>query len=249
MNIANGSGFIAWVNCVGLSRDWSHQQIFVSDTEITSSMPDSSNASWIGPGGSDWQFANPGDSIMSDCKNWYSLTELLYNVLILVIRLIYICIIKFVFMYQKNSSLLFSFISLFCHLSHFISVHVRPGFCSVNPSLVAMLTVAGANGGSGLSVHFLVVEESSSRDASVITHPLRMVGEAALESLNSRETATHTCAQVVPSDQPSLDFRKDEKNRIVSLTLPFGNKRWFPPSGKSLPTMLLCLFIRVCFCF
>lgn len=153
------------------------------------------------------------------------------------------------FYVQKNSSLLFSYISLFCHLSHFISVHVRPGFCSVNPSLVAMLTVAGANGGSGLSVHFLVVEELSSRDASVITHPLRMEGEAALESLNSRETATHTCAQVVLSDQPSLDFSKDKKNRIVSLTLPFGNKGWFPPSGKSLPTMLLCLFIRVCFCF
>lgn len=65
-------------------------------------MPDSSNASWIGPGGSDWQFANPGDSIMSDCKNWYSLTELLYNVLILVIIFIYICIIKFVFMYKKT---------------------------------------------------------------------------------------------------------------------------------------------------
>lgn len=92
-----------------------------------------------------------------------------------------------------------------------MSVHVRLGFCSVNRSLVAMLTVAGANGGSGLSVHFLVVEESSSRDASVITHPLRMVGEAALESLNSRKTATHTCAQVVLSDQPSLDFRKDEE--------------------------------------
>ncbi|KAF7648727.1 hypothetical protein LDENG_00152740 [Lucifuga dentata] len=30
---------------------------------------DSSNASWVWPGGSDWQFANPGDSIISDCKN------------------------------------------------------------------------------------------------------------------------------------------------------------------------------------
>uniref|UniRef100_A0A8D3EE01 SCO-spondin n=1 Tax=Scophthalmus maximus TaxID=52904 RepID=A0A8D3EE01_SCOMX len=30
---------------------------------------DSSNASWVWPGGSDWQFANSGDSIISDCKN------------------------------------------------------------------------------------------------------------------------------------------------------------------------------------
>nr|XP_043901345.1 SCO-spondin [Solea senegalensis] len=30
---------------------------------------DSSNASWVWPGGSDWQFANPGDSVISDCKN------------------------------------------------------------------------------------------------------------------------------------------------------------------------------------
>uniref|UniRef100_A0A8C9YIB5 SCO-spondin n=1 Tax=Sander lucioperca TaxID=283035 RepID=A0A8C9YIB5_SANLU len=29
----------------------------------------SSNASWAWPGGSDWQFANPGDIIISDCKN------------------------------------------------------------------------------------------------------------------------------------------------------------------------------------
>nr|XP_040023734.1 SCO-spondin [Gasterosteus aculeatus aculeatus] len=30
---------------------------------------DSSNASWVWPGGFDWQFANPGDSIISDCRN------------------------------------------------------------------------------------------------------------------------------------------------------------------------------------
>uniref|UniRef100_A0A3B4TCW3 SCO-spondin n=1 Tax=Seriola dumerili TaxID=41447 RepID=A0A3B4TCW3_SERDU len=30
---------------------------------------DSSNGSWVWPGGSDWQFANPGESIISDCKN------------------------------------------------------------------------------------------------------------------------------------------------------------------------------------
>ena len=207
VNIANGSGFIVWVNCVGLSRDWSHQQIFFSDIEITSSMPDSSNASWVGPGGTDWQFANPGDSIMSDCKNWYW------------IALRFDSCNKFdLYMYnwihlyvQKNSILLFSFILLFCHLSHYISVHVRLGFCSVNLSLVAMLMVAGANGGSGLSVHFLVEEESSSGDASVITHPLRVVGEAVWESLNSRKTATHTCAQVVLSDQPSLNLKRWEK--------------------------------------
>uniref|UniRef100_A0A8C9YCU5 SCO-spondin n=1 Tax=Sander lucioperca TaxID=283035 RepID=A0A8C9YCU5_SANLU len=34
-----------------------------------SSADDSSNASWAWPGGSDWQFANPGDIIISDCKN------------------------------------------------------------------------------------------------------------------------------------------------------------------------------------
>ena len=74
-------------------------------------MPDSSNVSWIGPGGSDWQFANPGDSIMSDCKNWYSLTEFLYNVLILVIRFIYICMIKLIFIYKKTQVFYFP---LFC---------------------------------------------------------------------------------------------------------------------------------------
>uniref|UniRef100_A0A087Y443 SCO-spondin n=1 Tax=Poecilia formosa TaxID=48698 RepID=A0A087Y443_POEFO len=30
---------------------------------------DSRNASWVWPGGYDWQFANPGDVIISDCKN------------------------------------------------------------------------------------------------------------------------------------------------------------------------------------
>lgn len=49
---------------------------FLSDTATTFSEPDSSNASgdaW--PGGSDWQSANPGDSIISDCKNWYNTTD------------------------------------------------------------------------------------------------------------------------------------------------------------------------------
>uniref|UniRef100_A0A3Q2CH68 SCO-spondin n=1 Tax=Cyprinodon variegatus TaxID=28743 RepID=A0A3Q2CH68_CYPVA len=30
---------------------------------------DSSNASWVWPGGYDWQFANPGDIIITECKN------------------------------------------------------------------------------------------------------------------------------------------------------------------------------------
>uniref|UniRef100_A0A3P8Z7L8 SCO-spondin n=1 Tax=Esox lucius TaxID=8010 RepID=A0A3P8Z7L8_ESOLU len=30
---------------------------------------DSSNTSWVRPGKSDWQFANPGETIISDCKN------------------------------------------------------------------------------------------------------------------------------------------------------------------------------------
>uniref|UniRef100_A0A665VKH1 SCO-spondin n=1 Tax=Echeneis naucrates TaxID=173247 RepID=A0A665VKH1_ECHNA len=30
---------------------------------------EASNTSWVWPGGSDWQFVNPGDSITSDCKN------------------------------------------------------------------------------------------------------------------------------------------------------------------------------------
>ncbi|XP_039859994.1 LOW QUALITY PROTEIN: SCO-spondin-like, partial [Simochromis diagramma] len=34
-----------------------------------SSANDSSNASWLWPGGSDWLFANPGEKIISDCKN------------------------------------------------------------------------------------------------------------------------------------------------------------------------------------
>lgn len=85
----------------------------------------------------------------------------------------------------------------FCCLCHFISVHAWLGFCNVNLSLAATLTVAGANGGPGLSAHFLVEEESSSGDASVITRPRRAAGEAAWESLNNRKTATYTCAQVV----------------------------------------------------
>ncbi|KAA8580474.1 hypothetical protein FQN60_013432, partial [Etheostoma spectabile] len=71
------------------------------------------------------------------------------------------------------------------------------GFCGVNQSLVVMLMVAGANGGPGPSARSLVEEESSSGDASVITRPLRAVGEAVLESLNSRKIATYTCAQTL----------------------------------------------------
>lgn len=47
----------------------------LSDTATTFFEPDSSNASWAWPGGSDWQSANPGDSIISDCKNWYNTTD------------------------------------------------------------------------------------------------------------------------------------------------------------------------------
>lgn len=39
---------------------------------------DSGNSSLAWPDGSDWQFANPGDTILSDCKNWYVVTEELY---------------------------------------------------------------------------------------------------------------------------------------------------------------------------
>lgn len=30
------------------------------------------NAAWLWPGGYDWHFANPGDRIITDCKNWYN---------------------------------------------------------------------------------------------------------------------------------------------------------------------------------
>ncbi|KAI3355049.1 hypothetical protein L3Q82_017927, partial [Scortum barcoo] len=40
-----------------------------NSSEITFSRSDPSNSSWVWPGGSDWQYANPGDSIISDCKN------------------------------------------------------------------------------------------------------------------------------------------------------------------------------------
>lgn len=60
-----------------------------------------------------------------------------------------------------------------------------------------MWMVAGASGGTGPSARSLVEVESSSGEGSVTTRPLRVVGEAAWESLNSRETATRTCAQVV----------------------------------------------------
>lgn len=85
-----------------------------------------------------------------------------------------------------------------------------------------MLTVAGANGGPGLSARFLVEEESSSGDASVITRPLRVVGEAAWESLNSRKTATYTCAQVVPSGQSNLELEfVGSSNFVKCLSVSF----------------------------
>lgn len=85
----------------------------------------------------------------------------------------------------------------FCWLSVFLAVHVRPGFCSVSQSLGALLTVAGANGKPGPSVRLLAVEGSSPGNASVIIHLLRVVEEAAWESMSSRKTATYTHAQVV----------------------------------------------------
>lgn len=48
---------------------------FVSDPDVTFSEAVAGNASWVWPGGSDWQFVKPGESIISDCKNWYSTTE------------------------------------------------------------------------------------------------------------------------------------------------------------------------------
>lgn len=75
-----------------------------------------------------------------------------------------------------------------------------------------MLMVVGANGGPGLSARYLVEEESSSGDASVITRPLRVVGEAAWELLNSRKTATYTCAQVVLSGQFNLELKFFDSN-------------------------------------
>ena len=92
-----------------------------------------------------------------------------------------------------------SLFCVFCLLSHFLPVRARPGFFSVSQSPVAMWTVAGANGGPGPSARSLVEEELSPGDVSVITRPLRAVGEAAWEPLNSRETATYTCAQVLSS--------------------------------------------------
>ncbi|KAF0028339.1 hypothetical protein F2P81_019426 [Scophthalmus maximus] len=77
-------------------------------------------------------------------------------------------------------------------------LHVKLGFCSVSRCPVATSTVAGANGQPGPSARFLVEEESISGDDSVIIHLLRVVEEAAWESLSSRETATYTCAQECP---------------------------------------------------
>lgn len=86
-----------------------------------------------------------------------------------------------------------------------------------------MLTVAGANGGPGLSARCHVEGGSSSGDASVITPPLRAVGGAAWESLNSRKTATYTSAQVGLSDQPTLNWsfelRQNFNLNCISLSL------------------------------
>lgn len=81
---------------------------------------------------------------------------------------------------------------------------MKLGFCSVSRCPVATSTVAGANGQPGPSARFLVEEESISGDDSVIIHLLRVVEEAAWESLSSRETATYTCAQVVLSGQSNV---------------------------------------------
>ncbi len=158
----------------------------VFDLVITSDRLDSSNASWVWPGESEWQFASPGDSIISDCKNWYSV--------------------------QLQCNLVLHNFFLHLNLPHFISVHVRLGFCSVIQSLVAMWTVAGANGVPGLSARFLVEEESSSGNASVITRLLRLVGEAALELLNRRKPATFINAQVVLSGQPKFNLEFVDPN-------------------------------------
>lgn len=66
----------------------------------------------------------------------------------------------------------------------------------VAPYLVAMVMVAGASGGPGATVPFLVAEDWCSEGAGVITPPLRMVGGAVWEPCSKRETATLTCAQV-----------------------------------------------------
>lgn len=93
----------------------------------------------------------------------------------------------------------------FYHLSFFFfSVHVRPGFCAVNQSLVAMSTAAGANGEPGPSARFLVEEESSSGDDSAIIRLLRAEDEAAQETVSSRKTATHTPAQVQPTNKTDV---------------------------------------------
>lgn len=76
------------------------------------------------------------------------------------------------------------------------SVHVRLECCSVSPSLAAVWMAAGASGAPGQNARTLAAEESSSGGATVTTRPLRVAAEAALDSLSSRETATHTYAQV-----------------------------------------------------
>lgn len=81
--------------------------------------------------------------------------------------------------------------------SNLLSVHVRLGFCSVGLPLAAMLMVAGVSGGPGLNALFHVEVESTSKDACAIIRLLRAAEEAAWVWLSSRETATHTCAQVV----------------------------------------------------
>lgn len=92
---------------------------------------------------------------------------------------------------------------------------MRLGFYSVSQSLVAMLTVAGASGEPGPGARLLAGEESSSGDASVITHLLRVVEEAAWETLSSRKTATYTHAQVELSGQSTLKL--DELISYINL--------------------------------
>lgn len=137
---------------------------------------ESSNASWVWPGGSDWQFANPGESLISECKNWYGPVG-------------YSCSTHHP--YYSNIWLLFFFPSSLSFL-----VLARPVFCCACRSQAARWTAAGASGARGQSAHFHAEEESSWGNACAITRPLKAGGEAAWEWANSGKTATHTHAMV-----------------------------------------------------
>lgn len=78
----------------------------------------------------------------------------------------------------------------------FYTARVKLVSCTVTQFLVVLLMVGGANGDHGQSVQPSVGVESNCGFVSVITPPLREVGESAVVVLTSKRSVTVMPAQV-----------------------------------------------------